>query len=226
MEAQRVPGHNGRTVDLDVCVPCQSFWFDTLESVALAPGGTLSLFRLIGDRTGRPHPTLEELAKCPRCRGRLRLAHDLQRQTRFAYLRCPNGHGRLITFLEFLKEKQFIRALTAQQIAELRANVQAVHCANCGAPVDLVTSSSCGHCRSPLSMLDMEQAQTLVDQLRAADRTDRPVDPALPLALERARRQTEASFANLARDLAFTEDLGAGSLVVAGLKTVARWLKA
>jgi Zn-finger nucleic acid-binding protein len=211
MEAQALTGHNGRPVTIDLCCPCQSLWFDQHESVALTPASTLTLFRVIGEHTGRPSPTAAELARCPRCKGRLRITSDLQRHTRFQYLRCPNNHGRLTTFLEFLKEKQFIRALTAPQIAELRANVQVLNCSNCGAPVDLAKASACGHCGSPLTMLDLSQARALVEQLQKADRSGQPIDPALPLNLERARRQTEASFQGLVRDT--------------GLTAFARWLR-
>jgi Zn-finger nucleic acid-binding protein len=225
MEAQTLTGHNGRPVTIDLCFPCQSLWFDTHESLALTPASTLTLFRVIGEHTGRPSPTAAELARCPRCKGRLRLTTDMQRHTRFQYLRCPNNHGRLTTFLEFLKEKQFIRALTAPQIAELRANVQTLNCSNCGAPVDLAKASACGHCGSPLSMLDLTQAQALVEQLQKADRSGQPIDPALPLNLERARRQTEANFAGLVRDTSFLNDISANDLVSAGLQAFARWLK-
>jgi Zn-finger nucleic acid-binding protein len=225
MTAQTLAAHNGRTVTVDICQPCQSIWFDTRESVALSPASTLMLFRLIGDRTARPAPTAAELAKCPRCHGRLRLTRDLQRNTRFEYLTCPHGHGRLTTFLEFLKEKQFIRTLTPHQVAELRANVQAINCSNCGAAVDLGTSSACAHCGSALSMLDLNQAQALVEQLQRADKSGHPIDPALPLNLERARRQTEANFAGLVRDTSFLDDISATDLVSAGLHAFARWLK-
>ena len=57
--------------------------------------------------------------QCPRCRGRLRLTHDRQRNTSFTYLRCRNGHGRLTTFFDFLREKDFVKPLTAQQLADL-----------------------------------------------------------------------------------------------------------
>jgi uncharacterized protein YbaR (Trm112 family) len=192
--------------------------------VALSPASTLMLFRLIGDRTARPAPTAAELAKCPRCHGRLRLTRDLQRNTRFEYLTCPHGHGRLTTFLEFLKEKQFVRALTPPQLAELRATVQTVNCSNCGAAVNLATSSACRHCGSPLSILDLSQAQALVEQLQNADRRGQPVDPALPLNLERARRQTEAAFAGLVRDASFLDDIASTDLVSAGLHALSRWL--
>jgi Zn-finger nucleic acid-binding protein len=225
MEAQALTGHNGRPVTIDLCFPCQSLWFDQHESVALTPASTLTLFRVIGEHTGRPSPTAAELARCPRCKGRLRITSDLQRHTRFQYLRCPNNHGRLTTFLEFLKEKQFIRALTAPQIAELRANVQVLNCSNCGAPVDLAKASACGHCGSPLTMLDLSQARALVEQLQKADRSGQPIDPALPLNLERARRQTEASFQGLVRDTSFLDDIAATDLVSAGLTAFARWLR-
>jgi hypothetical protein len=224
MAAQALDAHNGRSVTIDICQPCQSIWFDTRESVALAPASTLTLFRLIGERAARSAPTSAELAKCPSCHGRLRLAHDMQRNTRFEYLACPNGHGRLTTFLEFLKEKQFVRALTPQQFAELRATVRTVNCSNCGAPVDLATSSACRHCGSPLSMLDMTHAQELVEQLQKADRSLQPIDPALPLNLERARRQTEAAFAGLVRDPSFVDDIASSDLVSAGLHALSRWL--
>ena len=225
MAAQELSAHNGRTVTVDICQPCQSIWFDTRESVALTPASTLTLFRLIGDRAARPAPTAAELAKCPRCRARLRLTRDMQRNTRFEYLTCPNGHGRLTTFLEFLKEKQFVRALTPQQLAELRATVQMVNCSNCGAAVSLATSAACGHCGSPLSMLDLGQAEALVRQLQNADRSRQPIDPALPLNLERARRQTEANFAGLVRDATFLDDIAATDLVSAGLHALSRWLR-
>lgn len=224
MEPHALTAHNGRSVAIDLCVPCQSFWFDSYESLALTPASTLTLFRVIGEHTARPSPTAAELAKCPRCKGRLRLTSDMQRQTKFQYLRCPNGHGRLITFLDFLKEKQFVRTLTAQQVADLRANVQTLNCSNCGAPVDLGKASACAHCGSPLSMLDMRQAQALVEQLQRADRSG-PIDPALPLNLERARRQTEANFAGLVRDASFLDDILTTDLVSAGLHAFARWLK-
>jgi hypothetical protein len=100
-----------------------------------------------------------------------------------------------------------------------------MNCSNCGAPIDLAKASACTHCGSPLSMLDMAQAGRLIAQLQAADRTGQPVDPALPLELERARRQTEANFAGLVRDTAFASDLSASGLVFAGLHAVVRWLK-
>lgn len=217
----------GRPIAVDLCEPCQSIWFDGRESLALTPAATLSLFRIIGEHVSKPQLSEADTAKCPRCRGRLRRTTDMQRATRFEYFKCPNGHGRLTTFFDFLKEKDFIRPLTPPQIAELRQNVQIVNCSNCGAPIDLAKTAACGHCGSPLSMLDMKQAQRLVQQLRDADRSDTPIDPALPLELARARRQAEEAFrdsTSLTTDLWISEVTSTG-LVGAGLSALARWLK-
>ena len=187
----------GRRVAIDLCQPCQSFWFDGRESLQLAPAATLSLFRIIGERVAAPQLRDADAAKCPRCQGRLRKTRDMQRATRFEYFRCPNDHGRMISFYDFLKEKDFIKPLTPQQVEEVRRHVQMVNCSNCGAPIDLANSSTCTHCRSPLSMLDMKHAERVIDQLRNADRTGQAIDPALPLELARARRDVEAAFARI-----------------------------
>jgi hypothetical protein len=143
----------------------------------------------------------------------------MQHTTRFQYWQCPQNHGHFITFLEFLREKDFIRPLTPQQIAELRQNVQTVNCSNCGGPIDLARESVCPHCGSALSMLDMKQMQQMVAHLKEAEQP-RAIDPTLPLALERVKLDTESHFA------AITPHGGSSqSLVEAGLRLVARWLK-
>ena len=224
MRACRVDGYLGREVDVDVCVPCQSIWFDAHEHLQLTPGATLTLFKVIGENVSRPAWQDRDLAHCPRCRAQLRRTPDIQRNTHFEYFRCPNQHGRLIAFFDFLKEKDFIRPLSPKQIAELRASVQSVNCSNCGGPVNLAAGSSCGHCGTPLSMLDMTQAESLVERLRKADRSGQPVDPALPLELERARREVDAAFRGI-EDAVWRQDAGPGGLVGAGLQALARWLR-
>jgi hypothetical protein len=226
MQEQRLDGHHGRPIVIDLCHPCQSFWFDARESLSLTPGSTLSLFRVIGENVACPTASRADLEKCPRCRARLRRTQDMQRATRFEYLSCPHGHGRFTTFFDFLREKNFIRPLTPEQIAELRRNIQIVNCSNCGGPIDLTHSAACGHCGSPVSMLDMKQAEALVEQLRKAElRTTQPVDPALPLEMARARREVEQAFAGLQGDELWWRDVTSSGLVAAGLGVVARWLK-
>ena len=225
MQPQSLDGHMGREVEIELCDPCQSIWFDARENLQLTPGATLSMFRLIGEHVAKPAVQDGDIAKCPRCKAQLKRTHDLQRTTRFEYFRCPNGHGRLTTFFDFLKEKDFIRPLTPQQIAELRRNVQTINCSNCGAPIDLSKTSDCAHCGSPLSMLDMQQAERLVAQLRDAARTDKVVDPALPLALARARRETEQAFQGIPDHASWNLETQTLGLVGAGLNQLIRLLK-
>lgn len=225
MREHTLDAHLARAVVVDVCTPCQSLWLDVRENLQLTPGATLALFRVIGEQVAKPQRTDADTAKCPRCRGRLRKTQDMRRATKFEYLRCPNGHGRLMSFFDFLKEKDFVRPLTPLQIAELRKNVQMVNCSNCGGPIDLARGSICAHCGSPLSMLDLDQADTLVAQLRDADRTGKPVDPALPLALARARREAEEEFAGLSKDDLWLEENVSFGLVGAGLTALVRLLK-
>jgi hypothetical protein len=226
MQQETLTAHLGRPVTIDLCQPCQLFWFDAHESISLTPGATLTLFRIIGQRVARPQPSKGDLAKCPRCRAHLRRVHDMQRTTRFEYLRCPNDHGRLTTFFDFLREKDFIRVLTAQQLADLRQNVQSVNCSNCGAPVDLTKGAACRHCGTPLSMLDLGQAEKLVRQLQSAEhRAEQPVDPALPLELARARREVDEAFAGIRDNSGWFGSDSSSDLIEAGLRVMARWLK-
>ena len=225
MQPQALDGHMGREIQIDLCVPCQSIWFDARESLQLTPGATLSMFRLIGEHVAKPEVQDGDIAKCPRCKAQLKRTQDMQRTTRFEYFRCPNHHGRLTTFFDFLKEKDFIRPLTPQQIAELRRNVQMISCSNCGGPIDLSKTSDCAHCGSPLSMLDMQQAERLVAQLRDAARTDKVIDPALPLALARARRETEQAFQGIPEHTSWNIETQTLGLVGAGLSQLLRLLK-
>ncbi len=224
MSAQTFEAHLGRSVALDMCLDCQTIWFDHGESLQLSPASTLRLFRLIGDQGAKQRRSFPSAPTCPRCGVALRLAHDRQRNTPFQYWRCPSGHGRLTSFFDFLREKSFIRVLSPKQIEELRRNVQMVNCSNCGAPIDLARGSACTHCGSPLSMLDVGQTKRLIEELQAADKTGKPVDPALPLEMERARREVEQAFASFEHQPGWFADVSSGGLVGAGLAGLARWL--
>jgi hypothetical protein len=107
---------------------------------------------------------------CPHCRGRLALTQDVQRTNRFTYHRCPNGHGRLTTFIQFLREKQFVRSLSQPEIESLRATVKQVRCSGCGATVDLARDAACGYCRSPIAVLDAVAVEKALAALGEADR--------------------------------------------------------
>jgi hypothetical protein len=223
MGSQTLEGHLGPSVTIDLCLACQVFWFDRHESLQLSPASTLKLFRLIGEGAAHRRASVSTDPACPRCGTRLLPTHDKQRNTPFQYWRCPNGHGRLITFFDFLREKNFIRPLSPAQVAALRQNVQTVNCSNCGAPVDLARGSACSHCGSPLSMLDMDQAKEVITQLRQADRTGQPVDPTLPLQMEQARREVERAFAGFEHEPGWMGEVSSSGIVGAGLRALARW---
>lgn len=226
MRTYRVDGHLGRDVDIDICTPCQLIWFDAQESLQLTPGAILMVFRVIGENVSRPQTRDGDIMRCPRCSGQLRRTQDLQKNTHFEYFRCPNKHGRLIAFFDFLKEKDFIKPLMPEQIAELRKYVQTVNCSNCGAPVDLSMHSQCTHCGSPLSMLDIAQAERLVAQLHAAeDRQKQPVDPGLPMALALARQQAESAFEGTPHHADWGREMSSLGTVGAGLNALMQLLK-
>jgi len=148
-------GHLGRSVGIEICNNCQAFWFDKYESLQLTEASVSELFGVIKDASqGKPAVRLSLDARCPRCDRRLRVVHDMQKSTRFEYRGCPNDHGRLITFFNFLREKNFIKPLSQEQIDELRKKLRTVNCSNCGAPVDLAHRTICEHCDSPLSMVE------------------------------------------------------------------------
>jgi Zn-finger nucleic acid-binding protein len=213
MSAQMLEGHLGVQVQIDSCADCQAFWFDHLESVKLSPAATLGLFRMISDQSrAAPKPLREPLA-CPRCDLRLLLTHDRQRNTPFRYWRCAREHGRLITFFDFLREKDFIRPLSPQQLAELRQNLQIVNCSNCGAPIDIVHGSDCAHCGTPVSMLDVKHISEMANRSKKADGAQPPAARGDIDALVDAMRAHQEA-----------DHRSANGLVEAGLRLIGRWL--
>ena len=77
MTEERLESHLGRPIAIDLCLSCQSFWFDSSESLQLSPASILTLFRIIGDRAAPPRAS-EDAARCPRCSVPLRRVHDQQ----------------------------------------------------------------------------------------------------------------------------------------------------
>ena len=152
----------GAKVDVDVCTQCRAFWFEPFETLHLTPASTLELFKRIAETP--PGGAFPAKSECPTCGAALVLTHDRQRNTPFTYWRCDRGHGRFTPFLDFLREKDFVKPLSPQQIAELRENVRTIHCGNCGAPIDLAHDSACAHCGAPLSMLDMKKMAAMMNR--------------------------------------------------------------
>jgi hypothetical protein len=226
MITHTLAGRYGQPLALDVCFPCSVLWCDGYESLLLAPGAILTLFTLIHEHRGeQQHRALAKPA-CPRCRAGLAITYDRQRHVQFHYWRCPADHGRLTTFVEFLREKDFVRPLAPSELADLRARVQTVRCDGCGAAIDLTAGSECRYCRTPVSTLDPKHVDDVVRELRAAETKRSTVDPTLPARLAMDRVAVDHFFDGLEReaggglDTAATIGLvGAGIAAVVGMLT-------
>lgn len=125
-----------------------------------------------------------------------------------------------------------MRPLSPAQVAELRAQVRSVNCSNCGAPIDLQTSSACAYCRAALSMLDFTQVERMLTALRDAE--DRRAENAqqaslgaalLPLALARERRHVEAFFSQIEQKPDWGSWSDSSGLVEAGVSAVVGLLR-
>jgi hypothetical protein len=166
------------TLDLDLCFDCQAIWFDAYESAQLTPGAVIGLFRTIEAQRARAARPLPEVLRCVACRGKLVLTHDIERTNRIVYYRCPQGDGRFTTFLQFLREKEFVRSVTPVEMQRLRATVAQVRCSSCGAPVDIAKDAECPYCHAPISILDADAVRRTLDQLEADERRRCTPDPA------------------------------------------------
>jgi len=151
-----VDGLLGRDIVIDVCRSCRAFWFDPHEDLQLTPAATIRLFQMMAEGRGSAAPLPSDL-RCPMCKSRLLLTHDRQRNTPFVYWRCDQGHGRLTPFVEFLKQKDFVRVPTPQQLAELRQTIREIRCSGCGGSIDLMHDVVCRHCGAAISILDVKQ---------------------------------------------------------------------
>lgn len=176
MRALEFEGSLAGVISLDFCFPCQVIWFDSHESTQLSPGGILEVFKAFDARKSATRNTVPSLLDCPRCGSRLEATQDLQHSTRFTYYRCSWGHGRLTPFMQFLREKNFVRPLTGPELADLKSKVRTIQCSNCGAPIDLARDAACPYCRSPIAILDTEAVSKTVRELADAQARRSTVD--------------------------------------------------
>jgi uncharacterized protein YbaR (Trm112 family) len=224
MQTRTLDAHYGRTVDLDLCHGCGLIWFDRQESIALTPGAVLKVFGLLDERREQRHPLERDGMHCPRCRQRLAATVDRQRATLFSYWRCDADQGRLTTFFDFLREKNFVRPLSPERLAELRRYTPTVNCSACGAPVDLAHQSACPHCRAPLSMIDPDQVQAAVRELQRAEERRTTVDPTFAQRLVTDRAALERAFRGAPAEILSADLGGAFGVVEADVSAIVRLL--
>jgi hypothetical protein len=216
MTTMPLEGVLGSPISVQTCTGCQGLWFELFKSLQLAPASTLKLMKFIGENSAAGRYPAAAVLHCPICQDKLLLTHDWQRNTPFTYWRCEKEHGRFIGFFDFLREKDYIHPLSPQQITELRKNIQFLNCHNCGAPIDLAKGSSCEHCHSPVSMLDMQQPQKMLSQLKDAASGKQQSTP--------QQINFTPAFHHPADHPDWWSDVSSNGLVHAGLKMVSRWL--
>lgn len=227
MSPMTLDGNLVPPITFHVCAKCQFFWFAMFKVLQLAPASTLQLMKFIGENSSQPRPQMIGTLRCPECGDHLKPTHDWQRNTRFNYWRCEQEHGQFISFLDFLREKDFIHPISYAQLAELKKTMQVVNCSNCGAPIDLNKDSTCQSCGSPICMLDMAQPQRMIEQLKDAGAAPRwMTDPSVALDLAKTMLISDHSSAYYHHGFGpdWHEDASAHGLVEAGIRAVARWL--
>jgi Zn-finger nucleic acid-binding protein/DNA-directed RNA polymerase subunit RPC12/RpoP len=169
--------HNGLPLEIDICWPCHLIWFDGMESVALSAQSVVELFRQIHSHESDARNIVTNTPSCPVCTDKLQQTSDLNRAGRFQYKRCGNGHGRASTFMQFLREKNFVRTLAPHEIQTLSAKIKQVRCSSCGASVNIEHDTACTHCGSAIAVLDRDAvAKALAqydEQSREMDRRRR-----------------------------------------------------
>ncbi len=214
-----VEGVLGTKIDVCACLTCRAFWFEPFETVHLTRTSTLQLFRLIADQANSPAPPFPTVSHCPVCNALLLLTHDRQHTTAFQYWRCDFGHGRFTAFVDFLREKDFIRPLSPQQINELRQNIQMISCSSCGAPIDLANGTVCAHCGAPVSMLDATKLREL------ASEAAHPAAPQPPARMQQEPSDVSALFVSRPASAGAQPERRPSNLIELGLQTVAQWLR-
>jgi hypothetical protein len=208
-----------RPILVEACAACNLFWFDDAASVRLTPTAVIELFKYIGTAAGNPRTTLASTFNCPRCSRQLAFTHDLQRATRFTYWRCLRDNGQLISFAQFLREKNFIRNPSPAELAKLRDSVRQVTCSQCGAPVDLATDSACPHCGTPIALVDPDGVAKALHDLATERPGNAPTDPdAMRAVLANAHAD-----ALLARERSRDDERGT-DLVAIGVAAIGAWL--
>ena len=185
------------TLELDLCFECHCMWLDQYEASQLTPGAVLQLFRMIHERGTEQARPVAANAKCPVCRGDLLHTHDFQGSNRITYHRCPQWHGRLTTFFQFLREKHFVRNLTPAEIEGLRVTMKQVRCSSCGGAIDIARDAACGYCRAPLAILDADAVERTLRQLSEQERRSQVVDPAAAIDALLAGKRIEQRLARI-----------------------------
>jgi hypothetical protein len=102
--------------------------------------------------------------RCPRCAGRLRIAHNQSRWGRSSQLQCERRHGAYQSFAQFLEEKGLLRPMSLIDRAKLLRDRGRIECINCGGEI-AKGDERCRWCRSIPSLLDVARLAHALDPL-------------------------------------------------------------
>jgi len=111
-----------------------------------------------------PHEMLRADPRCPRCDGRLKIAHNQSRWGRSSQLQCVRRHGAYQSFAQFLEEKGLLRPMSLIDRAKLLRDRGRIDCINCGGEI-AKEDERCRWCRSIPSLLDVARLARALDPL-------------------------------------------------------------
>ncbi len=157
--------HYQRKVEIDVCDACSLIWFDNTESVRVAGPGVVDLVRRIHKAMQSPRPLqpLPNTLPCPICTSPLKRVANISRFGRSSQLECPQKHGAIQSFTQFLAEKGFFRPFSWQDIKDMVQAGKRPSCINCGASLEARPHDECPYCRSPVGMIDAARLVSAID---------------------------------------------------------------
>lgn len=183
MQRLALPGHYGRTVEVDLCGPCHLVWFDLTETARLTGPALLDLVGAMASAQSLPHRTLDPKAGCARCGAALKTVHNRSRWGASLHLECRAGHGAYQTFAQFLQEKGLLRPMSRIDRARLLETQGRIDCVNCGAAIGR-DEAQCAYCASVPGLLDVARLARALDPEGALEPQAVHRDAASPQALQ------------------------------------------
>ena len=162
MQRLALPGHYGRTVEIDACAACHLVWFDLTETARLTGPALLDLIGHMAASQTLPHEVLRKDVGCPRCQGTLKTVHNRSRWGASLQLECLARHGAYQSFAQFLQEKGLLRPMSGIDRARLLKERGQIDCVNCGAAIG-ADDERCAYCQSVASLLDVARLARSLD---------------------------------------------------------------
>lgn len=162
MQRLMLPGHYGRSVEIDLCSHCHLVWFDQTETARLSGPALLELVGAMAGTQSLPHRTLDPKAGCVRCGAALKTVHNRSRWGQSIQLECRAGHGAYQSFAQFLQEKGLWRPMSRIDRARLVEKRGQIDCVNCGAALGKA-DEACPYCASVPGLLDVARLARALD---------------------------------------------------------------